>query len=260
MKDSGRPDSDQNDSESGHQGSGGRGFDRHDRPDIDRTDAAKSVASTDKLESSEKTRNDRAAGSEKEKADENKNIFDELLERGRNLICRGFNTKYQKTTEPELQEDNRGFFEKVSDWMGLDSFSGIEAPSNPVKFAEEFAEGINDLMSNQAAMVEESQASGKTVNLKGRDKFWHSKANKEANARGSGGQVAAALGSAAKEVKDVAKTMVCRDWSYAAAIQDSMADQVANRQGRDEGRAMRNGRGGQGEGAGVRNDIRLRLH
>lgn len=250
----GDKDSDPSKGEGGNSG-------RHDRPDIDRPDPSKSGPSTDKLDASEQTRNDRATSVDREENRDDNDLFSELLETARNMVCRkAFNTTYRKTPEPPAKEDNRGSFEKVADWMGLDSFMGIEPPGSPGKFAKEFAEGVNDLMSSHEALVKESSAGGKAQNLAGRDKFWHAKANKDANSRGSGGQVAGALGSTAKEVKDVAKAMICRDWSYNSAIQDSMEDQVANRQGRDEGRALRGASGGLPSDGGVRNGFQMRLH
>lgn len=190
-----------------------------------------------RLDVGEDGRVERATRDDQSKEKET-SFFEKLQSGTRDLLCKSvFDSRYKPTSEDRFPSDERGTLDKTVDWLGLDSYLGIDFDQSLSEFAESFADAVSDFRSNRDEMLKESNIAGKIVNVAGRDKYFHTKANAEGNARGAGGAVASALMSTAKEVKDVAKTVICKDWSYEAATQDSMRDQAANRAGRDLGRS-----------------------
>lgn len=183
---------------------------------------------------------ERASGYHEHLGDDDQ-ATNEYLNRLRDLLCQTplFDTTFSlKHPEPKETEAQRGAVERTIDWTGLDSFRLSGKPTSVREFVSGFSGAISDFRAQQGAMLAESRGeSGKLQNVPNRDKFFHCMANCEGNSRGTGGEVASALISTAKEIKDVAKVMLCKDWSYGAASRDSMRDQAANRIGRDAGRS-----------------------
>lgn len=212
-------------------------FNHHDKDNADVDEPEKATEQLRKLDAAEEKRTQRATGDESKKEEE-KSLFEKLAEEARDLLCKVvFDSRYKPTAEDKFAIDDRSAFDKTVDWLGLDSFQGIEFDQSVGEFVDSFEGAVSDFKENRAQMLKESTgADGTTINVPDRDKYFHTKANAEGNSRGAGGELASALMSTAKEVKDVAKTVICKDWSYEGATQDSMRDQDANRAGRDMGR------------------------
>jgi len=191
--------------------------------------------STDKNETQRERASSYRADLNEEKA------LREYLDKLRDLLCRTaiFDSKFsRKNTEPKETEGDRGAVERTMDWTGLDSFALSRKETSLMDFFTGIDGAASDFRAQQSAMLAESRSeSGELRNVPERDKFYHCMANCEGNSRGPGGELASAAISSVKELKDVGKTMLCKDWSYGAASRDSMRDQAANRVGRDAGRS-----------------------
>ena len=113
-----------------------------------------------------------------------KEMLDTIEDSFRDFVCKvAFGSKDKPEKEPRLDPETMTPTERASDWLGLDSFVTDKPVGNMCEFVKDVVGAVEDFRTHVTTCLRNRKCQAR-INYRmntGKDKFYHCRANSEAN-------------------------------------------------------------------------------